>query len=230
MIVQTPAIVLKSFPYGETSLIARCFSKDNGKISLIIKGARTKKKSKAAFFEPLSHIDLVYHYKSNRELQVVSKVSFINYWSKILNDLRSVTISMAILELTEKTISYEDPHPALFKVLKDVLNSINEKDSDLNLIFWFYECVLLSHLGFRPNLDGDNLPGINLPDLNEGPNSRLILSSLLSERLDKLPNDTITANDKRVISKYLWILLCYHFEGLQNVKSFQVAKKILSSK
>tara|TARA_Y100000766_G_C18750502_1_gene528226 strand:- start:435 stop:848 length:414 start_codon:yes stop_codon:yes gene_type:complete len=137
---------------------------------------------------------------------------------------------MAILELTEKTISYEDPHPDLFKVLKDVLNSINEKDSDPNLIFWFYECVLLSHLGFRPNLDGDNLPGINLPDLNEGPNSRLILSSLLSERLDKLPNDTITANDKRVISKYLWILLCYHFEGLQNVKSFQVAKKILSSK
>ena len=27
---------------------------------------------------------------------------------------------MAILELTEKTLSYEDPHPDLFKVLKDV--------------------------------------------------------------------------------------------------------------
>ena len=85
MIAQTPAIVLKSFPYGETSIIARCFSRDYGKISLIIKGARRKKKSKASFFEPLSHIDLVYHHKSSRELQVVSKVSFINYWSRILN-------------------------------------------------------------------------------------------------------------------------------------------------
>ena len=46
MIINTPAIVLKSFPYGDTSLIARCFSKDNGKISLIIKGARSKKSSK----------------------------------------------------------------------------------------------------------------------------------------------------------------------------------------
>ena len=50
MIAQTPAIVLKSFPYRETSIIARCFSKNYGKISLIVKGARTKKKSKASFF------------------------------------------------------------------------------------------------------------------------------------------------------------------------------------
>ena len=84
MIVHTSAIVLKSFPYGDTSLIARCFSKDQGKISLIIKGARSKKKPKAAFFEPLSHVDLIYNYKPNRELQIVSKVSFINYWSSIL--------------------------------------------------------------------------------------------------------------------------------------------------
>ena len=49
MIAQTPAIVLKSFPYGETSIIARCFSKNYGKISLIVKGARTKKNLKRPF-------------------------------------------------------------------------------------------------------------------------------------------------------------------------------------
>ena len=107
--------------------------------------------------------------------------------------------------------------------------AINESESDPNLIFWFYECILLSYLGFKPNLDDNNLPGINLPDLDEGPNSRLILSSLLSEKIDQLPNDIITANDRKVISKYLWVLLCYHFEGLQNIKSFQVAREILSN-
>ena len=108
MIIHTSAIVLKSFPYGDTSLIARCFSKDQGKISLIIKGARTKKSSRTAYFEPLSHIDIIYHHKPNRELQMVSKVSFIDYWSNILSDLRSVTLSVAILELTDKTLSFED--------------------------------------------------------------------------------------------------------------------------
>ena len=228
MIVHTSAIVLRSFPYGDTSLIARCFSKDQGKISLIIKGARSKKKPKAAFFEPLSHVDLIYNYKPNRELQIVSKVSFINYWSSILSNLRSITLSMAMLELTEKTLSVEDPHPNLFKMLKDVLSAINEKESDPNLLFWFYECILLSHLGFRPNLEQNDLPGLNLPDLDNGPNSRLILASLLAERLDDLPTDPITEEDRKTISKYLWISLCYHFEGLSKVKSFQVAKKILS--
>ena len=228
MIVHTSAIVLKSFPYGDTSLIAQCFSKDKGKISVIIKGARTKKKSKAAFFEPLSHIDLIYNYRQSRELQIVSKVHFLNYWSRILNNLRSVTLSMAILELTDKALSFEDPHPNLYLMLKDVLNAINEQDSDPNLLFWFYECILLSHLGFRPNLEQSTLPGLNLPSLDEGQNSRNILSSLLSGRLDRLPKDTVTEDDRKIISKYLWVLLCYHFEGLSKVKSFQVARAILS--
>ena len=227
MIVHTSAIVLKSFPYGDSSLIARCFSKDKGKISLIVKGARSKKSSKASHFEPLSHIDVVYSYKPNRELQILSKVSFINYWSNILNDLRRVTISMAILELTEKTLSYEDPNPALYKILEEVLTTFNYGIVSSNLLFWFYECALLSNLGFKPNLEDNNLPGLILPNLNEGINSRKILSSLLSERLDNLPSDLITAKDNVIISKYLWSLLCYHFDGLNKVKFLDVTKEIL---
>ena len=227
MIVHTSAIVLKSFPYGDSSLIARCFSKDKGKISLIVKGARSKKSSKASHFEPLSHIDVVYSYKPNRELQILSKVSFINYWSNILNDLRRVTISMAILELTEKTLSYEDPNPALYKILEEVLTTFNYGIVSSNLLFWFYECALLSNLGFKPNLEDNNLPGLILPNLNEGINSRKILSSLLSERLDNLPSDLITAKDNVIISKYLWSLLCYHFDGLHKVKFIDVTKEIL---
>tara|TARA_B100001996_G_scaffold140517_1_gene106852 strand:+ start:160 stop:849 length:690 start_codon:yes stop_codon:yes gene_type:complete len=228
MIIHTSAIVLKSFPYGDTSLIARCFSKDQGKISLIIKGARTKKSTKTAYFEPLSHIDIIYHHKPNRELQMVSKVSFIDYWSNILSDLRAVTLSVAILELTDKTLSFEDPHPNLFSTLKNVLQAFNERSSDPNLLFWFYECALLSHLGFKPNLNNHDFPGMSLPNLNDGSNSILILSSLLSERLDNLPIDPITKNERKIISKYLWMLLCYHFEGIHKVKSLKVTRNILT--
>ena len=228
MIIHTSAIVLKSFPYGDTSLIARCFSKDQGKISLIIKGARTKKSSRTAYFEPLSHIDIIYHHKPNRELQMVSKVSFIDYWSNILSDLRAVTLSVAILELTDKTLSFEDPHPNLFSTLKNVLQAFNERSSDPNLLFWFYECALLSHLGFKPNLNNYDFPGMSLPNLNDGSNSILILSSLLSERLDSLPRDPITKNERKIISKYLWMLLCYHFEGIHKVKSLKVTRNILT--
>ena len=228
MIIHTPAIVLKSFPYGDTSLIARCFTKEQGKISLIIKGARSKKSPRAAYFQPLSYVDLIYNYSSKRELQILSKVNFIEYWSKTLNDLRSLTLSMAIIELTDKTIINEDPHPNLFFTLRDVLKAYNDNKSDPNLLFWFYECALLTHLGFKPDLEINKLPGLILPDLNEGTNSVPILASLLANDIHFLPDDEINKKDRMIISDYLWLLLCYHFDSVQKVKSIDTIREILS--
>ena len=76
MIVKTPAIVLKRFPYGETSIIVRCFTREEGKVSIIIKGAKRKKNHYASFFQPINYLDLVYYYKPNRDIQTFSKVSF----------------------------------------------------------------------------------------------------------------------------------------------------------
>ncbi|MGY8782124.1 MAG: DNA repair protein RecO [Fidelibacterota bacterium] len=228
MIIDTPAIVLKSFSYGETSIITRCFTEKKGKISLIVRGARSKKSSKFSHFQPMSYIDIIYNHKLKNELQTLSKVSFREYWSHILDDLRSVTFSMTILDITEKTLSLEDPFPGLFKILKNVLRSFNQKDKDPSLLFWFYECSLLTHFGFKPNLDKFELPGLLLPDPNSGPNSGSILASLLSGDLDLLPEDEITPIDRSIINNYLWTLLCYHFEGLEKIKSMSTTRKILS--
>ena len=228
MIVHTPAIVLKSFPYGDTSIIARCFSKKKGKISLVIKGARSRRSPKSAQFQPLSYVDLIYNHKRNRNLHLLSKVNFREFWPRILDDLRTITLSIAILELTEKTLSDEDPHPELFSVLEGVLRALNEKKSDPNLLFWFYECALLTHHGFQPNLDIREFPGLTLPNPNEGPNSIVILSSLLAEDIANLPKDKVTQRDRTIISNYLWSLLRYHFDNLAKIKSMDIARKILA--
>ena len=228
MIVHTPAIVLKSFSYGDTSLIARCFSRDYGKINLIVKGAKSKRSPKSAQFQPLSYVDLVYRNKPNRELQILSKVNFRESWPGILQDLRSITLSMAILEMTEKTLSEDDPHPGLFKNLADVLRAFNEKNADPNILFWFYECSLLTHLGFRPDLDQRELPGLVLPDPNSGPNSGIIIKRLLNENIQNLPEELVTPKDSRIISNYLWLLMRYHFDGMAKIRSMAVVRQILA--
>jgi len=227
MIINTPAIVLKSFSYGDTSIIARCFSKTNGKVSLIVKGAKSKKSPKTSYFQPLSYIDIIYNYKPNRELQVLSKVNFREYWSRISEDLRTVSLAMSILEITEKTISPNDPHPALFTILKKVFQSYNNKTNDPILLFWFYECALLTNLGFQPNLENKNFPGLVLPDIQNGPNSSIILATLLSGNIDNIPKEKTTVLDRKIINEYLWKLLCYHFENLLTINSLNVVKKLL---
>ena len=96
-------------------------------------------------------------------------------------------------------------------------------------MFWFYECALLTHLGFRPSLQKYDLPGLHLPDPNSGPNSGVILASLLSGDIKNLPSDSITKVDRKIISDYLWMSLCYHFENLYKAKSIKIAKKLLVS-
>ncbi len=227
MIVHTPAIVLKSFPYSDTSIIARCFSRDQGKISIIVKGARSKRSPKTAHFQPLGYVEMIYNNKPDRGLQVLSKVDFIEFWPRIIEDLKAVTLSMTILEITDKTLSENDPHPGLFNTLVNVFRMYNAQKTDPNLLFWFYECALLTHLGFRPSLDKFKFPGSTLIDPNSGPNSRVILTKLLKENVDDLPLEPIMAKDRKVISDYLWTMLRYHCDGLDKIKSMDVARNIL---
>ena len=228
MIVNTSAIVLKSFSYGESSLIARCFSEKNGKISLIIKGAKRIKSPKAPYFQPLSYIDIIYNHKLNRDLQVLSKVNFRQYWSKILDDLYKVSLAISILELTDKTVTENDPNPSLFLILKEVLKAYNNTLIDPKILFWFYECALLNNLGFQPNLEDPDLTGLVLPEIKNDSNCIIVLSTLLAGNINQLQKIKVSKKTSSLVSNYLWTLIDYHFEGLSTIKSFRVVKKILS--
>ena len=229
MLINSSVIVLKSFPYSDHSMIARCFSEEKGKVSFIIKGVHSKKSPKSAQFQPMNYLDVIYKHNSNRELQILNKASFKESWLKILTDIRATTFTMTLLDITEKTLSFEDPHPGLFKSLVSVLRAFNNKKLDPNILFWFYECSLLSHMGFHPDLKKNDFPGLKPVDPNSGPNSGIILASLLSKNIDNLPTENITSKDRKVISDYLWSLLSYHFEELVNIKSISVTRKILNN-
>ncbi|MDB2351390.1 DNA repair protein RecO, partial [Candidatus Marinimicrobia bacterium] len=148
MIVSSPAIVLKTFSYGETSLISRCFTKDKGKVSFIIKGAKSKKNLIAPYFQPLSYINIIFNENEKRELQIVSKVSFEKIWTKIPLSLKKMTLSQSILEISDFTLEKNDPYPILFKILVETLQHFETGSLDENICFWHYESKLLSEMGF----------------------------------------------------------------------------------
>ena len=114
MIINSDAIVLKRFPYGESSIICRCFVKEIGKTSFIVHGAHRKKSSKAAYFQPGNCINIIFYYKDNRNLQTISKTSFSKNWIHIPKDLKKIAYTMAVIELTDKCISENDEHKDLF--------------------------------------------------------------------------------------------------------------------
>ena len=85
---------------------------------------------------------------------------------------------------------------------------------DPKLLFWYYECALLSKLGFQPNLEDPELSGLVLPDIKLDSNCIIILSTMLSGEIKELSNKNYTKETSSLISNYLWSLMSYHFEGL----------------
>ena len=229
MIVNTTAIVLKTFPYGETSLISRCFTKEKGKISFIIKGAQSKKNLLSPYFQPLSYIQIIYNENAKRELQIISKVNFVNIWLKIPTSLKKMTLLQSILEITDFTLEKNDPHPGLFTILIEAVNYFENNQFKENLIFWFYECELLSELGFRIDLKNNEGNKYDITSSKIEGESLIILKHLLNKSIEQVKFDKVLKKDKKIISNYLYQQLCYNLDGFDRLKSFKVARDILNS-
>ena len=137
MIVHSPAVVLRRFSYSDTSIIARCFTQEMGKISFMVRGAKRKKSPQTAFYEPMSHLDLVFYYNERRDMQTVSKANFATTYKNIHGDLKRIAYGMAVIELTEKTITDYDPHSELFIELLNILNTIVWRADHLYLVYWY---------------------------------------------------------------------------------------------
>ena len=225
MIINTDAIVLKTFSYGETSLISRCFTKDKGKISFIIKGAKSKKNFITPYFQPLSYINIIYNENEKRELQIVSKVSFVQIWTQIPLSLKKVTLAQSILEISDFTLEKNDPYQNLFNTLIKTFKIFESGSLDENLVFWHYECNILSEMGFMIDINDDSF-GHGSIKIKSNDYSYLIIQKLIQGRLKEINFDSISRKDKKDISKFLYQKLCFYFEGFERLKSFRVIKDI----
>ena len=200
----------------------------------MVRGAKRKKSPQTAFYEPMSHLDLVFYYNERRDMQTVSKANFATTYKNIHGDLKRIAYGMAVVELTEKTITDHDPHSELFIALLNTLNTIDTRVEQLNLVYWYYQIKLLTLLGFKPDLNNRDLTGLVLPDPTKGPNSAQILSFLLSGDLSdpgfqsKLNELSISSKDRKVISQYINTCLYYHFDGLKELKSLNVLKALVT--
>ncbi len=225
MIIQTPAIILRRFPYGDTSIIAHVFARETGKVSVIVKGARRKGSIMAACFQPLSYLDIIYYHKDTRDIQTISKADFIQTWSRFSEDLNAVSMALALLEITDKTMVNYDPHPELFDSLVAVISAFDIGLVPKNILYWHYQLRVLTIMGFKPDILNKELPDYGI--IANKINSQHILSLLLNTDLSDIPEIKISAAEKKTISNYIYDQFRRHFEGMNELKSMKVLRQLV---
>ena len=141
-----------------------------------------------------------------------------------------MTLLQSILEITDFSLELNDPHPGLFKSLIEVIDIYESGSFNSNLAFWFYESVVLSEMGYRIDLEGNDfdLKGSEELNLKGEKNAQYILQNIINKNFQKISFKEILPSEKKLISNYLYNELCYHIEGFDRLKSFKVAKNILN--
>lgn len=152
-IVQTDALVLRSYRLGETSLIVHLFTGDYGLMRCVAKGARGAKSRFGASLEPGVRINAVIYRKLTRDLQLLAKADIVAYWPSLWEDPDRFAGAGAVLEFLDRAAYGESGDETLLDLATETLAAMGAAPiPSLEAILRGFEIQSLQRLGLAPEL------------------------------------------------------------------------------
>uniref|UniRef100_A0A832I395 DNA repair protein RecO n=1 Tax=Eiseniibacteriota bacterium TaxID=2212470 RepID=A0A832I395_UNCEI len=153
-LVTTEGIVLRTHALGDTSRIVAIYTRDHGLLRAVAKGARRTPGRFGFALEPLSRARFVVYLKPDRDLQLLSQAETLDPLGSRLADLARLAHAQAALELVDRLVWGEEPHPELFDLLRATLEACARVPAAaLPAVTIAFQLQVASVLGYRPRLD-----------------------------------------------------------------------------
>jgi DNA repair protein RecO (recombination protein O) len=146
---RTEAVVLRHSDWGEADRLLTIYSREQGKLRAVAKGARKMRSRKAGHLEPFTRVNL--QLARGRDLLIVTQAETVDLYLSLRENLLRVGYAAYVIELLDRFTYEEDSNPLLYRLLTDTLARLNVEDT-LVLAIRFYEIRLLDLLGYRPQL------------------------------------------------------------------------------
>jgi len=147
------AIVLRLTAYSETSQVVSAFAARAGQLRLIAKGARRSTATRfSAGLDLLEEIELSYlPPRGDAQLgtltEWVQREAFVGLRGELSRLYAGLYAAELVLELTEEG----DPHPPLYRALRQALGNLAGSAEVLRVLAEF-QAALLTAIGYAPNL------------------------------------------------------------------------------
>ncbi|HEY6435675.1 MAG TPA: DNA repair protein RecO [Ignavibacteriaceae bacterium] len=152
-IIKTEAVVLSKMNYSDSSNIASLFTEDLGKISVIIKGARSEKSKYGKMVDPLNYLLVVLYKKDSREVQLLSGADIIQHFPEIKSDLNKCSYAYAVLELVKNLLAEHEVNKKMFKGVIKILTRLNSGDELPEITFGRFLFFFLKETGYEIQID-----------------------------------------------------------------------------
>ena len=161
--VSTPAIVLSTLRYSETSKIVRLATRDHGVQSAIAKGALRPRSRFGAALQLLSEGQAHLLLKEQRELHILTAFDLNRLHVGLAADLDRYAIACALAEVMLR-FAPPDPHPDSFDLLRNALEELEHaSETVIEALGYRLLWQLVSALGFAPSLEACVIDGTPLP-------------------------------------------------------------------
>ncbi|HKP45730.1 MAG TPA: DNA repair protein RecO [Pyrinomonadaceae bacterium] len=151
-IIETEALVLRTYNFAEADKIVVSLTQASGLIRGVAKGCRKLKSRFGAALEPFTLIKLVYYEKENQELVSLRNADIVQSHF----DLSSQAEMLAGLAyMGDLIIEFSPPHEAndnLFRMVKACLDAVSNSPTDLQMALRYFEIWLLKLQGFLPDV------------------------------------------------------------------------------
>lgn len=113
--------ILRKFPYSESSLILKAYTREHGVVSFMAKGAKRQNSRLHGLLEPVVHLQFLFPAQSRGEMRILSDVALLRDHPGVREDIVKQALAQACGEVLLKYIPDEarapDFHDELLKVM-----------------------------------------------------------------------------------------------------------------
>ncbi|MFR2891375.1 DNA repair protein RecO [Peptoniphilus grossensis] len=146
----TLGIVLNEMEFGESSKIIRVFTRNYGKISIMVKGAMTPRSKNLSVSQVFGLNE--YLLKKGQNFYYIGDAKIVESNFKIRESYDSLIYASLLLEVLEKSSLGGEANKKVFDLMRKTLSFFNLSKDPISLALAF-ELKYLSFIGYRPKLE-----------------------------------------------------------------------------
>jgi len=143
------AIVIRRRDWGEADRLLTLYTREQGKIQAIAKGARRPASRKTGHVELFTRANLLI--ARSRSIDIITQAETVEAYRDLRESLECSTLAHYFAELLDRFSAEAEPERAMFDLLSAALGWLCE-DTAPRLATRYYELRLLDLAGFRPEL------------------------------------------------------------------------------
>ena len=240
MIEKTAGIILHSFNYSETSIIAKVYTRQSGLQSYLVPGVRkTRSRFKKNLFQPLSIVELVAYHKERGGLQHIKEISCPQPYDSIPYAITKTSIAIFLAEILNHALKNQEANTQLYDFLAESLWQLDQSSGSIANYHLVFLVRLSQYLGFKPRENHDKhhrffnireglfLHRADNPEYCLSERLSLIFLQVVNTEISKQQELNIIREDRKILLQKIIDYFRYHLEGMPEIRSHAVLEVVL---